>query len=166
MDMIISTDIEYVLYDVVPVCILHQFQRFVDNALHQMRASLTGRRIQTTLNDTASMSMSGHISYTGRNSIKNKLGMIIWQFEQNSLNDMIAMAVNAESGSCRCQCTGKNCCCTLWIGVVRIVGVVRVVIVLEIGLIGSTEFDDFLNGSCAVKVKRGVDQSVCYVLYE
>lgn len=73
MHIFVRTDVENILYNVVSVCILHQLQRLIHDAKDEMRTGLARWRIETTLNHTATVTVTSNVTDTLGYSIKDKL---------------------------------------------------------------------------------------------
>mmetsp|Transcript_21369 Transcript_21369/g.46289 ORF Transcript_21369/g.46289 Transcript_21369/m.46289 type:complete len:265 (-) Transcript_21369:2064-2858(-) len=110
MHLIIPTNIQHVLNHVVSICILHQLQTLLNYPRHQMRPSHTVTRVKTTLDNTTSVTMTSHILNTGCNGIEDELSVLIGKLEQDTLNSVVTMAINAKTSSRRFKRIRQNLC--------------------------------------------------------
>mmetsp|Transcript_17641 Transcript_17641/g.36535 ORF Transcript_17641/g.36535 Transcript_17641/m.36535 type:complete len:441 (-) Transcript_17641:1913-3235(-) len=150
VDIFIGADIQDILDNIVSVSILHKFECLFHNTVHQVRACFTGRGIQATLNDTATVTMTSHITDTVRHGIKDKLGILGTQLEDDALNDMVSMTINAETCRRRSQGVHED---------VRGGFSFRVLVQHSIVLVLRTEFHNLLDTARTVQVQTGIDQT-------
>ena len=101
VNVAVRTDVKDILNDIVAIGILHELQRLFNDAMHQMSSCFAERRVQAALDHTASVTVTSHITDTRSNRVKDKLGMLVAELEQDTLNDMIAMAIDAKTSSSR-----------------------------------------------------------------
>jgi hypothetical protein len=95
MNIGILADIQNVLDDIVPVCILHEIQRFLDDTMDKMGSGLTWRGVQAPLNHAASVAVSSNIANAGSNCREDKRCMPVIKFEENPLDHVIAVTIDA-----------------------------------------------------------------------
>lgn len=136
VDILIAADVENILDDVISVGVLHEFQTLLDDAMDQMRSRVAGRRVEASLDDTASVTMTGDIPNTRSDGIKDKLGVLVSEFEEDTLDHVVSVAVDAETSGCGGEGPGEN----IRGGPIGWVVGIRAVLLVE-----GAEFDDLLN---------------------
>ena len=150
VDVFVSTDVQDVLDDVVSVGILHEWDGTLHNAAYQVCPGLARRRVETPLNDTTSMAVPGYVPNTGSNGVKDKLRVLRAKFQQDTLDDVVAVTVNAQPCGGWCQCADQN---------VGSCGTTRVVVTARSGFIDGTQLDNLLHTSSTVQIQASVDQA-------
>jgi hypothetical protein len=95
VNVIVRADIQNILNDVVSIRVLHELQRLVHDTTHQVGTSWTYWRVQTALDNAASVSVAGDITNTFSDSIEDEFCMLVTQLQKDPLNYMISVAINA-----------------------------------------------------------------------
>lgn len=97
VDILVTADIQNVLDNIITVRILHEFKRLLNNSTNEVRPRLRGRGIEATLNDATTMAMASDIADAVGNSVKHKPGVSMSKLEENTLDDVVAVAINAQT---------------------------------------------------------------------
>ena len=95
MDIIVRADIEHILDNIISVCVLHELQGLLHDTVHQVGSGFTHRRVQTSLDNAATMAMTCDVPDACSNGIKHKLGVLWSKLQEDALDDVVAVTVNA-----------------------------------------------------------------------
>mmetsp|Transcript_3750 Transcript_3750/g.6632 ORF Transcript_3750/g.6632 Transcript_3750/m.6632 type:complete len:342 (-) Transcript_3750:1825-2850(-) len=99
VDLVVAADVEDILDDVVAVGVLHKLEGLLNDTTHQVGPSGGVAGVETALDHAAPVAVASDVLDTGGDRIEDKLGVLVWKFEQNALDRVVAMRVDAQSCS-------------------------------------------------------------------
>mmetsp|Transcript_26934 Transcript_26934/g.63100 ORF Transcript_26934/g.63100 Transcript_26934/m.63100 type:complete len:203 (-) Transcript_26934:2092-2700(-) len=122
-----------------------------------MRTCFAWWGIKAPLNHAASVTMAGHISYTRGNSLKHELGILWAQFQDDALDHVVSMRIDAKTSCGRCQCIHQDIRCRLS---------VIVFVQHTIFFILRTELHHLLYAPSAMKVQTCIHKTTAHALHQ